>query len=69
MVYIKERDDDENWIKVNDFIRKRENQNDQYQSFDIGYYCKQIKFLFVDTWGTTSGNYILIKRIDFEVGE
>ncbi len=69
VVYIKERDDDENWIKVNDFIRTRENQNDQYQSFDIGYYCKQIKFLFVDTWGITSGNYILIKRIDFEVGE
>ena len=69
VVYIKERDEDENWIKVNNFIRKRENQNDQYESFNIGYYCKQIKFLFVDTWGITSGNYILIKRIDFEVGE
>ena len=69
VVYIKERVEGENWIKVNDFIRKRENQNDQYQSFNIGYYCKQIKFLFVDTWGIKDGNYILIKRIDFEVGE
>ena len=71
VVYVKDKNDneDENWVKINDFIRKRENQNDQFQSFEIGCYCKLIKFIFVDTWGTYNGNYILIKRIDFEVGE
>lgn len=69
-VNIKEtNDENENWVKVGDFIRKREDQNDQYQSFEIGHYCRQIKFLFIDPWGTKDGNYILIKRIDFEVGE
>ena len=69
-VYIKETNkDNEDWLKISDFIRKRENQNDQYESFNIGHYCRQVKFNFIDTWGTSSGNYILIKRIDFEVGE
>lgn len=71
VVYIKENKDNEseNWIKINDFIRKKENQIDQFESFEIGSYCRQVKFLFIDAWGTSDGNYILIKRIDFEVGE
>ena len=69
VVYIKERDDDENWIKINDFIRKKENQDNQYQSFEIGYYCKQVKFSFIDSWENSGENKILIKKIDFEVGE
>jgi len=69
-VYIKEtNNENDNWIKINDFIRKRENQDNQFQSFDIGYFCRQVKFILVDTWGTSNGNYILIKKIDFEVGE
>ena len=69
-VFIKETNkDNEDWLKISDFIRKRENQNDQYESFNIGHYCRQVKFNFIDTWGTSSGNYIIIKRIDFEVGE
>ena len=69
-VYIKETNkENDNWIKINDFIRKRENQDNQYQSFDIGYFCRKVKFILVDTWGTSNGNYILIKKIDFEVGE
>ena len=70
IVYIKEtNNDNENWLKINKFIRKRETENNHYESFDIGYFCKQIKFVFIDAWGINNGNYILIKKIDFEVGE
>lgn len=69
-VFIKEtNNDNENWLKVNKFTRKRETENNQFQSFDIGFFCKQIKFVFIDAWGIKNGNYILIKSIDFEVGE
>ncbi len=70
IVYIKEtNDDNENWLKVNDFIRKKENEDNHFQSFNIGYFCRQVKFIFKDAWGTNNGNYILINKIDFEVGE
>ena len=70
VVHVKETNNEkENWLKINDFIRKRENQDNQYETFNIEHFCRQVKFDFIDTWGTTDGNYILIKRIDFEVGE
>ena len=70
VVHVKETNNEkENWIKINDFIRKRENQDNQYESFNIEHFCRQVKFDFIDTWGISEGNYILIKRIDFEVGE
>ena len=69
IVFIKESNDEhENWIKINEFVKKKENQNNS-ESFEIGHFCRQIKFLFADTWGISSGDYILIKKIDFEVGE
>mgnify|MGYP002624006752 FL=1 len=69
-IYVKETtNENDNWIKINDFIRKKENQDNQYQSFEIGHFCRQVKFILADTWGTSNGNYILIKKIDFEVGE
>ena len=70
VVYVKETNNEkENWIKINDFIRKRENQDNQYETFNIEHFCRQVKFDFIDTWGTSDGNFILIKKIDFEVGE
>lgn len=69
IVYRRETNDDkENWLKIGEFIKKRETQ-DEFESFDIGFFCRQIKFVFIDAWGTKNGNYILIKKIDFEVGE
>lgn len=70
VVYVKEtKSENENWVKINEFIRKKENQDNQYQSFEIGYYCKQVKFSFIDSWENSGENKILIKKIDFEVGE
>ena len=64
IVFIKETNDkNEDWLKVNNFIKNSENQ---YQSFDIGYFCSQVKFVFSDALGTNSNNYILI---DFEIVE
>ena len=70
VVYVKETNNEkENWIKIKEFIRKRENQDNQYETFNIEHFCRQVKFDFIDTWGTSDGNFILIKKIDFEVGE
>ena len=70
IVFIKETNsDNENWLKIDKFIKKRETQNNQYETFEIGFFCRQVKFIFIDAWGINSGNYILIKTIDFEVGE
>ena len=69
VVYLKEtNNENENWVKINKFIRKKE-QNEQYESFNIEHFCRQVKFDFIDSWGINDGNFILIKRIDFEVGE
>ena len=69
VVYLKEtNNENENWVKINKFIRKKD-QNDQYESFNIEHFCRQVKFDFIDSWGIKDGNFILIKRIDFEVGE
>ena len=70
IVFIKEtNNENENWLKIDKFIRKRETQDNQYESFEIGFFCRQVKFVFIDAWGIKDGNYILIKTIDFEVGE
>ena len=69
-VLIKDTDSKtDNWIKINSFIKTREIKDNQYQSFDIGFFCRLIKFIFLDSWGLDNGSYILIKSIDFEVGE
>ena len=69
VVYLKEtNNENENWVKINKFIRKKD-QNDQYESFNIEHFCRHVKFDFIDSWGINDGNFILIKRIDFEVGE
>lgn len=70
IVFTKETNsDNDNWLKIDKFIKKRETENNKYESFEIGFFCRQIKFVFIDVWGTKNGNYILIKSIDFEVGE
>ena len=70
-ILIKETDSKtDNWIKINSFTKTREIKDNQYQSFEIGFFCRLVKIIFIDNWGgRLNGNYIIIKSIDYEVGE
>ena len=49
------------------FIRKKYNDEKDFQEFEIQKECKGIKLYLIDNWGTFGGNYILIEKIDFNV--
>jgi len=51
------------------FIRKKYNDEKDFQEFEIQKECKGIKLYLIDNWGTGGGNYILIKNIDFNVSD
>lgn len=54
---------------VGTFTRSRYNDNNGFQEFEINKACKGIKLYLIDNWGEGGGNYILIKRIDFNVSD
>ena len=52
---------------IGTFIRSKYEDNKGFEEFKIDKECKGIKLYLVDNWGKGGGNYILIKRIDFNV--
>ena len=54
---------------VGSFTRSKFSDNQGFQEFEINRACKGIKLYLIDNWGEGGGNYILIKRIDFNVSE
>ena len=54
---------------VGTFTRSKYEDNTGFQEFEINKVCKGIKFYLIDNWGEGGGNYILIKRIDFNVSD
>ena len=54
---------------VGTFTRSRYKDNNGFQEFEINKACKGIKLYLIDNWGEQGGNYILIKRIDFNVSD
>ena len=57
------------WINTGKYICKPFNDKFGLQVFNIGREAKIIKMELLSNWGTKSGNYILIKKIFFEVGD
>jgi len=51
------------------FIRKKYNDEKDFQEFEIQKECKGIKLYLIDNWGKGGGDYILIKNIDFNVND
>ena len=49
------------------FIRSKYGDNTGFEEFPINKECKGIKLYLIDNWGSGGGDYILIKRIDFNV--
>ena len=54
---------------IGTFTRSKYIDNNGFQEFEINKGCKGIKLYLIDNWGSGGGNYILIKRIDFNVSE
>ena len=54
---------------IGTFTRSKYIDNKGFQEFEINKGCKGIKLYLIDNWGEGGGNYILIKRIDFNVSE
>ena len=54
---------------IGTFTRSKYIDNNGFQEFEINKGCKGIKLYLIDNWGEGGGNYILIKRIDFNVSE
>ena len=56
-------------INFGTFTRSKYNDNTGFEEFQINKACKGIKLYLIDNWGSGGGNYILIKRIDFNVSD
>ena len=54
---------------IGTFTRSKYIDNNGFQEFEINKGCKGIKLYLIDNWGEGGGNYILIKRIDFNASE
>ena len=50
-------------------ICKPDNEKLGLQEFKIGKEAQYVRMELLSTWGTKSGNYILIKKIFFVVGD
>lgn len=57
------------WENVSKFLCKRYNDNIGLQEFNVDKETQFVRIEFSNTWGTKSGNYILIKKIFFEVAD
>ena len=56
-------------INCGTFTRSSYKDNSGFEEFQINQVCKGIKLYLIDNWGSGGGNYILIKRIDFNVSD
>ena len=57
------------WEKIGKFFCKPYNDKLGLQEFNIGKEAQFVRIELNNTWGTKSGNYILIKKIFFEIGD
>jgi hypothetical protein len=62
-------DENKKWVLVKKYLKNHYNKNEVYQNFEINVECQKIKLDLIDNWGKGGGNYILVKRIWFNVGE
>ena len=62
-------DQNGNSDNIGSFERSKYQDNSNFQGFEINKECKGIKLNLIDNWGSSSGNYILISRIDFCVSD
>ena len=54
---------------IQKYIRDKYSDNKEFQEFNIEKEGRIFKFDLIDNWGSGGGNYILIKELQFYVGE
>lgn len=63
------QDENGNWVCVGEYTVEPFSKDVDYQFFQVGCEGKIFKFDLLDNWGPGGGNYILVKKIFFNVGE
>ena len=66
-IFIKNKKDE--WENTGKYVCKPFNDKLGLQVFNIGREAQFIKMELLNTWGSISGNYILIKKIFFEIAD
>ena len=67
--YILIKNKEDKWENTGKYVLKPYNDKMGLQVFNIGREAQIIKLELLNTWGTKSGNFILIKKIFFEIGD
>ena len=67
--YIWIKNSNDKWENTGKYICKPFSDKMGLQVFNIGREAQIIKIELLNTWGTNSGNYILIKKIFFEIAD
>lgn len=57
------------WEEMNTFICEKYNPNVEFQDLTIMREARYLRLDLLDNWGATGGDFILIKKILFEVGD
>lgn len=57
------------WENISKFLCKRYNDKIGLQLFNIGKETQFVRLELSNTWGTKSGNYILMNKLFFEVAD
>ena len=63
------KDDEGNWIEVNNFCCQDNKNEIDMQKFSIEKETKFVKINFIDAWSKDGGNCILIRRLSFNVAD
>ena len=58
-----------NFELVNSYVCQDHQYEKDFQEFEVNKEAKTIKIDFLDAWGNDGGNYILIRRMSFEVAD
>ena len=63
------KDEQENWIEVKEFCCQNNEYQIDMQRFSIEKETQFVKIDFIDAWGSYNGDYILIRRLKFNVAD
>ena len=66
-IFIKNKNGE--WENTGKYVCKPYNEKMGLQVFNIGREAQFIKMVLLNNWGIKSGNYILIKKIFFEIAD
>lgn len=63
------KDDKGEWEEEGKYVCENYGKNKGIQSFDVLKEAQFVRLDFIDTWGNKDGNFMLIKKIMFEIGD